>query len=71
MSVSKYFYFKWFTILLCIYSFSCSIKYDYDIILRDGLIIDGSGSPGYNADIGIANGKIKSIGIVSVKQKQI
>ena len=69
MSVSKYFYFKWFTILLCIYSFSCSIKYDYDIILRDGLIIDGSGSPGYNADIGIANGKIKTIGIISGKAK--
>jgi N-acyl-D-amino-acid deacylase len=34
----------------------------YDLIIRNGTIIDGSGMPRYRADIGIAAGKIASIG---------
>ena len=55
--------------MLCIHSFSCFIQYDYDIILRDGLIIDGTGAPGYNADVGILDGKIKALGIINGKAK--
>ena len=70
MKLSASYYLACLNIFLCIYSFSCSITYDYDIILRDGLIIDGTGSPGYNADVGILDGKIKTIGIVSGKAKK-
>jgi N-acyl-D-amino-acid deacylase len=35
---------------------------DYDLIVRNGRIIDGTGSPWYAADIGIAAGRIAAIG---------
>jgi len=34
----------------------------YDIIIRNGTIIDGSGMPRFRADVGIAGGKIAAIG---------
>lgn len=34
----------------------------YDIVIRNGHIIDGTGSPWYRADIGIRNGHITAIG---------
>ena len=38
---------------------------DYDLIIRNGLIIDGSGSARYPADIGVRNGKIAKIGHIT------
>ena len=34
----------------------------YDIVIRNGHIIDGTGSPWYAADIGIRAGRIAAIG---------
>src|SRR5713101_6251901 len=34
----------------------------YDIVIRNGHIIDGTGSPWYSGDIGIRDGKIAAIG---------
>ena len=34
----------------------------FDIIIRDGTVIDGSGNPRYDADVGIRNGFIIAIG---------
>jgi len=34
----------------------------YDVVIRNGHIIDGTGSPWYSADIGIRGGKIAAIG---------
>ncbi len=34
----------------------------YDIVLRDGLVIDGNGGPGITSDIAIRDGRIESIG---------
>ena len=34
----------------------------YDLIIRNGTIVDGSGMPRYRADVGIAGGKIAAIG---------
>ena len=34
---------------------------DYDVVIRNGRIIDGSGSVGYKADIGITDGRIVTI----------
>ena len=34
----------------------------FDLIIRGGKIIDGTGSPYYYGDIGISDGKIKKIG---------
>ena len=39
----------------------------YDIILRNARIIDGTGSAWYHGDIGIQDGKIKSIGALAAE----
>ncbi len=40
----------------------------FDIIIKNGLIIDGSGTKGYRADIGINEDKIRSIGDLSKQE---
>ncbi len=42
-----------------------------DIIIKNGLIVDGSGLPAYRADLGIEDGKIVNIGNVSSDAKQV
>ncbi|MEO8809529.1 MAG: D-aminoacylase [Rhodanobacter sp.] len=34
----------------------------YDIVIRNGMVIDGTGSPGYSADVAIKDGRIAAIG---------
>jgi N-acyl-D-amino-acid deacylase len=34
---------------------------DYDLILRNGLIMDGSGTPPFPGDVGIRGGKIAAL----------
>jgi N-acyl-D-aspartate/D-glutamate deacylase len=38
---------------------------NYDVIIRNGRIVDGGGNPWYRADVGIRGGKIVSIGDLS------
>jgi hypothetical protein len=33
----------------------------YDLLIQNGLVVDGSGAPGRRADVGISDGKILSI----------
>ena len=37
----------------------------YDIVIRNGHIIDGTGSPWYSGDIGIRDGRIADIGVLA------
>jgi N-acyl-D-amino-acid deacylase len=39
-----------------------SFALDFDVVIRHGHVIDGTGSPWYGADIGIRNGHIVAIG---------
>ena len=34
----------------------------YDLLVKNGRIIDGSGRPAFNGDVGVANGKIVEMG---------
>jgi dihydroorotase/N-acyl-D-amino-acid deacylase len=40
----------------------------YDLIIRNGHIVDGTGSPWYSGDIGIRNGRIEAIGFLGTAQ---
>ncbi len=42
----------------------------YDLIIKNGLIVDGSGVPGYRADLGIRNGRIARIGRLDAESAQ-
>ena len=35
---------------------------DYDLLIKNGRVVDGSGLPSYVADVGIKDGKITEIG---------
>jgi N-acyl-D-amino-acid deacylase len=43
----------------------------YDLIIRNGTVIDGSGMPRYRADVGIAAGKIASIGRLRDRAREV
>ena len=37
----------------------------YDLVVKGGLIVDGTGAPRFEADVGICDGRIEHIGRVS------
>ena len=43
----------------------------YDLIIRNGTIIDGSGLPRFRADVGIMHGKIATIGKIRERAKEV
>jgi len=53
-----------FALLLLAFSPLCAQTAPYDLIIRNGHIIDGTGSPWYSGDIGIRNGRIAAIGFL-------
>jgi len=67
MKQSKSYFF--ISVMILLHSFSCNLKYDYDIIIRNGIVIDGTGTTGYSSDIGILDGKIKAIGKINGNAK--
>jgi len=52
-------------LLIIILSINVPVFSQYDIIIRNGKIIDGTGNSWYIADIAVKNGKISSIGRLS------
>src|SRR6058998_1815213 len=49
-------------LLTCSLSFAEKPAPSFDLVITNGHIIDGTGSPWYSGDIGISNGKIAAIG---------
>ncbi len=44
--------------------FNCSSSYDFDVIIKNALVIDGTGAAGYTADIAVKDGIIREIGML-------
>src|SRR5215831_207801 len=57
--------FALFLIILSTLLAGAQDKKPFDIIVRNGHIIDGTGSPWYSGDLGIRNSKIAAIGNLS------
>jgi len=43
------------------------IKKDYELVIKNGYVADGSGNPWYKADVGIKDGRIATIGSINEK----
>ncbi|HEV8628056.1 MAG TPA: hypothetical protein VG034_26780, partial [Acidimicrobiia bacterium] len=37
---------------------------EFDTVIKNGMIVDGSGAPRYRADIAIKDGRIADIGVI-------
>ena len=37
----------------------------HDLVIRDGLVVDGTGTSAYNADVAVDDGVISEVGTVS------
>ncbi len=57
---------KYFSLLLAITA--CAFAQPYDLVIRNGHIIDGTGSPWYSGDIAIQGGRIAAIGRIELTQ---
>jgi N-acyl-D-aspartate/D-glutamate deacylase len=44
---------------------------DYDIVIKNGLIVDGSGMPAYRADVGVARGRIATVGKINGRAGEV
>ena len=42
----------------------------YDLLIKNGSVVDGSGNPGYRADVAVSGGKIAAIGRINERAKQ-
>ncbi len=43
---------------------------DYDLLIKHGRIVDGSGMPAFRGDVGVRNGKIAELGKLSGSAKR-
>src|SRR6266404_3021205 len=43
----------------------------YDLVIKNGTVIDGSGLPRYRADVGVKNGRIASIGRIRESAREV
>ncbi|MBL8296133.1 MAG: D-aminoacylase [Bryobacterales bacterium] len=44
---------------------ACALAADFDLLIRDARIVDGSGNPWYRASVGILNGRIAAVGTLA------
>src|SRR3954454_3291693 len=49
-------------VLVCVVARTALAAPAFDVVIRNGHIMDGTGSPWYSADVGIRDGKIAAIG---------
>ncbi|PYN29987.1 MAG: amidohydrolase, partial [Candidatus Rokuibacteriota bacterium] len=43
----------------------------YDLVIKNGTVIDGSGLPGYRADVGVRHGRITTIGRIRERAREV
>ena len=43
----------------------------YDLLIKNGTIIDGSGMPRYRADVGVTQGRIANIGKIRESAQEV
>ena len=64
---------RFFLIIVCMLGLSAPVQADetlYDIVIRNGRVLDGAGNPWIEADIAVKDGKIVQIGHVAGKAQR-
>lgn len=59
------------TILLLLLSCTLSLAQQYDLIIKNARIVDGTGNPWYRGDVAINKGKIAAVGQFKGKSKKV
>ncbi|HET7174709.1 MAG TPA: D-aminoacylase [Gammaproteobacteria bacterium] len=57
-----------FSVLILVFSSCLAVEPQYDLIIKNGHIMDGTGSPWYAADLAVQDGRIAAIGDLSKAQ---
>ncbi len=52
-------------VFVLLLSVACSPPEQFDLLIRNGSVIDGSGAPAVSADVGVRNGRIAAVGDLS------
>ena len=47
-----------------------SLAENFDVLIRNGLVVDGSGNPGYHANVAVKDGRIAAIGKIDGPAKE-
>ena len=47
-----------------------SLAENFDVLIRNGLVVDGSGNPGYHANVAVKDGRIAAIGKIDGSAKE-
>ena len=55
---------------LCVFVFAFAADASFDVVITNGHIVDGTGSPWYSGDIGIRDGRIAAIGNLSAAARK-
>lgn len=57
-----------FFVLFVFVTISFAQSSQFDVVIKNGRIVDGTGNPWFKADIGIIAGKIAKVGVISESQ---
>ena len=58
-----------FLLILSAFTFAAAADRPFDLVITNGHIVDGTGSPWYSGDIGIRDGRIAAIGNLSATER--
>src|ERR1700757_3159542 len=67
---SRWFLFGILFFLTTAHSFDAQGPNSFDIVITNGHIIDGTGSPCYSGDVGVRDGKIAALGKLSANPRK-
>ncbi len=56
--------YRFYTLLFCLLSIHLSYAQPYDLVIKNGRVVDGTGNPWVYADVAIQNGRIARVGII-------
>jgi N-acyl-D-amino-acid deacylase len=48
----------------------CSARADFDLVIREGLVVDGTGNKAFPADLGLKDGRIAQVGSIAAGRGQ-